>query len=408
MRWFGLALAGAMIFALTPIPAPARVHVGIFVNFAPPELPVYAQPVCPGDNYIWTPGYWAWDPSVGDYYWVPGTWVMPPEVGFLWTPGYWGWGSDGYSFNAGYWGPTVGFYGGIDYGFGYYGHGFDGGRWQHGHFFYNREVNNVNVSIVHNVYNARAIHEHGGVSRVSFNGGRGGVNARPTAREEAAAHQKHFSRVAAQTRHIDEARANRQLRASVNQGAPPIAATQKPNDFRGRGVMKTRVAGAVHTPAARTANTGVRRGSTTERANHSAAKRQTTAARVNHSATKRQATTARENRGAHSGYMPAARRSATPTRSNTSVQNRRQQQNQMAARQRQQRQQLQQRQNQERQQMQRQRANNAARQQMQQRRQQQTRQMAQRQTQQRRQVQRRQAPRPQPQRQESRPERKPH
>jgi hypothetical protein len=43
-----------------------------------PELPVYEQPICPGDGYIWTPGYWAWD---GEYYWVPGTWVMAPKSG---------------------------------------------------------------------------------------------------------------------------------------------------------------------------------------------------------------------------------------------------------------------------------------------------------------------------------------
>ena len=55
-------------------------QVGISVGIAPPELPAYEQPMCPGDGYIWTPGYWAWE---NEYYWVPGTWVMPPEVGFL-------------------------------------------------------------------------------------------------------------------------------------------------------------------------------------------------------------------------------------------------------------------------------------------------------------------------------------
>ena len=33
-------------------------QIEISVNLAPPELPVYEQPVCPGDGYIWTPGYW--------------------------------------------------------------------------------------------------------------------------------------------------------------------------------------------------------------------------------------------------------------------------------------------------------------------------------------------------------------
>src|ERR1700733_12115660 len=26
----------------------------------PPPLPDYSQPPCPGDNYLWTPGYWSY------------------------------------------------------------------------------------------------------------------------------------------------------------------------------------------------------------------------------------------------------------------------------------------------------------------------------------------------------------
>src|ERR1700690_2800646 len=90
---------------------PAQVAVGISVGFAPPPLPYYEQPFCPGEGYIWTPGYWAWDGN--DYYWVPGTWVLAPFVGGLWTPGYWGWGGAAFFWHEGYWGPRVGFYGGI-------------------------------------------------------------------------------------------------------------------------------------------------------------------------------------------------------------------------------------------------------------------------------------------------------
>jgi hypothetical protein len=39
----------------------AQIGIGISVGFAPPPIPVYEQPICPGDGYIWTPGYWAWD-----------------------------------------------------------------------------------------------------------------------------------------------------------------------------------------------------------------------------------------------------------------------------------------------------------------------------------------------------------
>src|SRR5579884_3207961 len=56
-------------------------EVFVSVRFGPPALPVYAQPVCPGPGYMWTPGYWAWSDDAG-YYWVPGTWVVAP-VGML-------------------------------------------------------------------------------------------------------------------------------------------------------------------------------------------------------------------------------------------------------------------------------------------------------------------------------------
>src|SRR5215469_602204 len=73
--------------------------VGIVVSFGPPALPVYVQPLCPAPNYIWVPGYWAWDPDFGDYFWVPGTWLLAPDPGFLWTPGFWAWNGAGFFFN---------------------------------------------------------------------------------------------------------------------------------------------------------------------------------------------------------------------------------------------------------------------------------------------------------------------
>jgi WXXGXW repeat (2 copies) len=82
----------------------AQISIGVSVNFGPPPLPVYEQPICPGDGYLWTPGYWAYDDDDG-YYWVPGTWVEAPQVGFLWTPGYWGWGGNAFFFHEGYWDP---------------------------------------------------------------------------------------------------------------------------------------------------------------------------------------------------------------------------------------------------------------------------------------------------------------
>ena len=45
----------------------------------------------------------------------------------------------------------VGFYGGINYGFGYPGDGYYGGQWRGREFYYNRTVNNVNVKNITNV-----------------------------------------------------------------------------------------------------------------------------------------------------------------------------------------------------------------------------------------------------------------
>jgi hypothetical protein len=40
----------------------------------------------------------------------------------------------------------VGFYGGINYGFGYGGFGYEGGRWEGGYFSYNTYVNHVIIT----------------------------------------------------------------------------------------------------------------------------------------------------------------------------------------------------------------------------------------------------------------------
>jgi hypothetical protein len=173
---------------------------GVFVSvaIAPPALPVYAQPICPGDGYLWTPGYWAYGPA--GYYWVPGTWVLPPRVGFLWTPGYWGFAGGVYGFHAGYWGPHVGFYGGVNYGFGYTGVGFGGGMWVGSHFSYNTAVANVNTTIVHNTYVNRTVVNNTTVNRTSFNGP-GGITAQPTSQERMASREEHLGATAAQVSH---------------------------------------------------------------------------------------------------------------------------------------------------------------------------------------------------------------
>src|ERR1700689_2887834 len=121
-------LSVLLFFFLCLAPAASFAQLAISVHIGPPVLPVYEQPLCPTNGYLWTPGYWGYGPL--GYYWVPGVWVAPPRAGVLWTPGYWGFAGGLYNWHAGYWGPHVGFYGGVKYGFGYGGIGFFGGEWR--------------------------------------------------------------------------------------------------------------------------------------------------------------------------------------------------------------------------------------------------------------------------------------
>jgi len=221
----------------------AQIGIGISVRIGPPALPVYAQPICPGPGYLWTPGYWAWSDD-GGYYWVPGTWVIAP-VGLLWTPGYWAFSGGYYGWHSGYWGPHVGFYGGINYGFGYGGVGFFGGEWRGGAFFYNRAVVNVNLTNVTNVYSRTVVVNN---VHTSFNGP-GGIEARPTRQEEEYGRERHTEALAPQREHERAASQNRQLFASENHGRPGIAATARPGEFSGHSVERARASGEPYHPA---------------------------------------------------------------------------------------------------------------------------------------------------------------
>jgi hypothetical protein len=232
-------LFALVLFALS---AAAFGQISVSISFAPPELPVYEQPLCPGDGYLWTPGYWAYADDDYGYYWVPGTWVMAPEPGLLWTPAYWGWGGNGYVFYNGYWGQQVGFYGGVSYGYGYYGDGYQGGRWQGRQFYYNRSVSNVNVTNIHNVYNTTIINNTT-INRVSYNGGNGGIRTRPTSQQESVARERHIPPVAAQTQHEQAARTNPEQRANLNHGTPAVAATPRPGAFSDHAVVHARQTG---------------------------------------------------------------------------------------------------------------------------------------------------------------------
>ena len=217
-----------LLFLLV-IPAASFAQIAVSVRIGPPALPVYAQPPCPGDGYLWTPGYWGY--GAAGYYWVPGVWVTPPRVGVLWTPGYWGFEGGFYGWHAGYWGPHIGFYGGINYGFGYGGVGFVGGHWGGGRFLYNTAVLNVGVGVHNTFVDRTVINRTTVVNRVSFNG-EGGIAARPNEREQAAEHENHFQPTSNQLSHEHAAGLDHHQFASENHGHPGTTAMSSVNARR--------------------------------------------------------------------------------------------------------------------------------------------------------------------------------
>ncbi len=280
MNFRSLAIALPLMVGMASAPALASFNLDIDIGVvapigvavAPPPLPVYEQPPCPAPNYLWTPGYWAWGEF--GYYWVPGTWVPAPAPNLLWTPGYWSWNNGEYVWTPGYWGPQIGYYGGINYGFGYVGSGFVGGGWSGGFFHYNTAFLNVNAAFIPNVYenpqpapfyggdfhdyrdhyrhneynhydnrtysNTTIINNHttyvsnryynGATNRVSFAGGPNGVAATPNPRELMAVHAHHFRPSQLQQQHQLMAAQNRNYLATVNHGRPVDAALARPID----------------------------------------------------------------------------------------------------------------------------------------------------------------------------------
>ena len=277
-----------------------------------------------------------------------------------------------YVYHQGYWGEQVGFYGGVNYGYGYPGHGYEGGHWDHNQYYYNQSVNNVNTTVVHNVYNTTnttvinnnttVINNTTNVTRVSYNGGNGGVEARATPEEESVAQAHHIPPVAAQAAHVQAARSNPQLRVSANQGKPPIAATSKPGAFTEAGVVEAKEGGTVHTAPAQPQNQPQNQNQN-QNQNHP------------------QNTVARPNKAVHPADLPPARASGA---SNTGDQKRDQQyqqdQQKLVAQQAKERQQLQQKQDQEHQQLTQKKPDDPANQKLEQQHAQQTQQLAQKHT----------------------------
>ena len=220
-------LALVLLALSIALPQASQAGIAVSITVGPPVLPVYVQPPCPVEGYLWTPGYWAY--GLEGYYWVPGVWVAPPRPGLLWTPGYWGFGDGVYVWRPGYWGPHVGFYGGVNYGFGFFGAGFVGGAWAGNVFRYNTAVVNVNTTVVRNVYIDRTVINNTTiVNRTSFNGA-GGIQARPSPQEQSFAREQHFQPTAGQVSHESNFAHDRSALASVNRGRPATAALDSVN-----------------------------------------------------------------------------------------------------------------------------------------------------------------------------------
>ncbi len=225
-----LRISRWLIVALLLCVFSASLYAQLFirVGFAPPPLPVYEQPLCPEPGLMWIPGYWAYGDA--GYYWVPGTWMPAPSPGFLWTPHYWGWEGGRYIFHEGYWGRHVGYYGGVNYGFGYGGIGFAGGEWRGGVFAYNSAVMHVGAGF-HSVYVDREVVNRGVIANpghVGFSGGPGGIHHDPTPAEGIASHETHQAPTGAQQQHQTSAASNPASLAKNNGGHPANAAVGKP------------------------------------------------------------------------------------------------------------------------------------------------------------------------------------
>ncbi len=85
-------------------PVPTEVETGLIAPQQPPpnisEVPPAERPK--GQQYVWIPGYWAWDAERADFIWVSACWrAAPPDMS--WVPGYWAEVAGGWEWVSGFW-----------------------------------------------------------------------------------------------------------------------------------------------------------------------------------------------------------------------------------------------------------------------------------------------------------------
>ena len=90
-------------------PVDLQVQAGLVAPSQPPanimENPPSDKPA--GGQFVWVPGYWAWDSERNNYIWVSGCWrAALPNM--YWVPGYWAKVPDGWEWVAGFWAPVTG------------------------------------------------------------------------------------------------------------------------------------------------------------------------------------------------------------------------------------------------------------------------------------------------------------
>jgi hypothetical protein len=88
-------------------PVNLEVQAGLVVPDEPPaqiqEVPPDERPA--GSQYVWIPGYWAWDASRQGYIWVSACWRSAPPKTY-WVPGYWARVPEGWEWIPGFWAPV--------------------------------------------------------------------------------------------------------------------------------------------------------------------------------------------------------------------------------------------------------------------------------------------------------------
>jgi hypothetical protein len=90
-------------------PVNVQPQAGLVVPDEPPaaiaEVPPDERPQ--GTQFVWVPGYWAWDTGRHGYIWVSACWrAAPPKM--YWVPGYWARVPEGWEWIPGFWAPVVG------------------------------------------------------------------------------------------------------------------------------------------------------------------------------------------------------------------------------------------------------------------------------------------------------------